>query len=73
MPFCAISLKCSWDLADLLYAYKIIHGPIGLSTDEQSGIAFQKGVTCGSNLRLSVVRARTERVKSHFKNRIAIF
>ena len=65
-----LSLERSRDLADLLYANKIIHGLVGLSMDEAE-ITLQKGGTRGSDLRLLVLRARTERVKSHFKFRIA--
>ena len=66
----ALSLERSRDLADLLYAYKIIHGLVGLSMDE-AGISLQKGVTHSSDLRLLVLRVCTEKVKSHFKYRIA--
>ena len=66
----ALSLECSRDLADFLYAYKIIPDLVGLSMDE-AGISLQKSVTHGSDLRL-LVCARTEQVKSHFKYRIAI-
>ena len=66
----AVSLKRSRDLADLLYGSKIIHGLAGLSMDE-SEINLQKDMTRGSELRLSVLLACTEIVKSHFKYRIA--
>ena len=43
---------------------------VGLSTDE-AGISIQKSVTHGAGLRLLVLRARSEKVKSHLKYRIA--
>ena len=64
-----LSLKRSRDLADLLYAYEIIYGLVSLSLDE-AGISLQIGVTRSSGLRLLVLRARTVKVKSHFKYRI---
>ena len=66
----ALSLEFSHDLAELLYACKIIHGLVGLFIDE-AGISLQKSVTRSSGLRLLVLRARTEKVKSYFKCRIA--
>ena len=65
-----LSLEFSRDLADLLYAYKIIHGLVGLSMDEE-GISLQVGVTLSSSLRLLVLCARKIKVKSHLKYRIA--
>ena len=62
---CAECLSC---LINILYAYKIIHSLVGLSMDE-AGINLQNGVTCGYDLQLLILRARTERVKSHFMYR----
>ena len=38
---------------------------------DEAGISLQKGVTRSSGLRLLVLRARTKKVKFHFKYRIA--
>ena len=38
---------------------------------DEAGISLQNGVICSSDLRLLVLRARTEKVKSHFKYRNA--
>ena len=54
----------------LIICLQIIHCLVGLSMEE-AGISLQKGVTRSSGLRLLVLRARTEKVKSHFKCRIA--
>ena len=66
----ALSLERSRDLADLLHAYKIFHDLVSLSMGE-AGISLQKDVTRGSDRRLLVLLARTEKVKSHFKYKIA--
>ena len=36
---------------------------------DEAGINLQNGVTCGYDLQLLILRARTERVKSHFMYR----
>ena len=57
-------------MAALLYAYKIIHGLLGLFMDETE-ISFRIDMTRSSDLRLVVLRAHTVKGKSHFKYRIA--
>ena len=52
-----------------MVAYKVVHGLADLSMGE-AGISLQKGVTRGSGLRLSVLRARTESIESHFNSSI---
>ena len=66
----AFSLERSCELTDLFYAYKIIHGLVGLFAGEE-GTYLKKDVTRDSDFQLAVLHARTERVKFHFKYSIA--
>ena len=64
------SLEYSRDTAHLIVTYKVIHRLVDLSIGEAS-ISLQKGVTRGLELRITVLQACTESIKSHFRFRIA--